>query len=82
MTYKLTSSTTIVRLQDNAFIPADLANTDYRDYLAWVAEGNTPIPYVAPPAAVEPPAPTLSELQAQLTLLTLQINNLSANTSR
>ena len=32
----------IVRKEDNASIPFDPANTDYQDYLAWVAEGNTP----------------------------------------
>jgi len=32
----------IIRKQDNAFIPFDETNTDYQEYLEWVAEGNTP----------------------------------------
>ncbi len=31
----------ILRKEDNAFIGMDEANTDYQEYLAWVAEGNT-----------------------------------------
>jgi hypothetical protein len=31
----------IVRLSDTAFISLSEDNRDYRDYLAWVAEGNT-----------------------------------------
>jgi len=38
------STTVVVRLSDGAYIPFDLTNTDYQAYLAWVAEGNAPLP--------------------------------------
>ena len=53
MTYKLTNSPTILRTADNVFIPADPANTDYAQYLQWLAEGNTPEP--ADPLPPVPP---------------------------
>jgi hypothetical protein len=48
----------IKRLSDNAFIPPAEGNTDYQEYLTWLAEGNTPLP------APEPePAPVLTTEQ-------------------
>jgi len=52
-TYKLLANTidpitgdsvvnsSILRKEDNAFIPKDSDNIDYQAYLAWVAKGNT-----------------------------------------
>lgn len=37
-------SNSILRIEDNAFIPPNPANTDYQAYLKWLAEGNTPLP--------------------------------------
>lgn len=48
--YKLVKDTltenvnSVLRIADNAFIPFDPANTDYQEYLKWVAEGNEPLP--------------------------------------
>ena len=55
--YKLTENS-ITRLLDNASIPIAEGNRDYEEYLAWVAEGNTPTP------ADIPPPPTYQELRA------------------
>jgi hypothetical protein len=52
--YQLTTSTSIKRLSDGAFIPNDPGNRDYREYLDWLDAGNTPEPAPAPP----PPPPS------------------------
>lgn len=39
-----TESSVVKRLSDKAFIPFDPSNTDYQEYLKWLAEGNIPEP--------------------------------------
>ena len=53
MTYQLTQSGNFLRLEDQACIPSDPANTDYAAYLAWVEAGNTPEPAPIPEPPVE-----------------------------
>lgn len=34
----------VIDLEKQIFYPADHDNTDYQAYLAWLADGNTPLP--------------------------------------
>ena len=59
MNYQLTQlGESVKRLTDNAFIPFDPANTDYQAYLAWLAEGNEPLP-------ADEPALTWDDIRAK-----------------
>lgn len=40
--YKILNNGLVVRESDNAYIPQDQNNTDYAQYLDWVAAGNQP----------------------------------------
>ena len=66
--YTLTSATAapnaqpVIRAADSAYIPADAGNSDFQAYLSWLGGGNTPNPYVPPPAP--PPTCLLWQLEA------------------
>jgi len=34
----------VMRIKDNAFIPEDTGNQDWREYLSWAGKGNAPAP--------------------------------------
>lgn len=42
--YKLSGTKSVIRLQDNAYIPFAVGNKDYEEYKQWLNEGNTPEP--------------------------------------
>jgi len=61
--YQLTSTDSVLRTEDGAYIPNDPANRDWIEYQEWLAvDGNTPLPYVEP----EPVPPEPSTEQALL----------------
>jgi hypothetical protein len=73
--YKLTNNNMIQRMDDNVFIPFDEANTDYQQYIFWIAEGNTPQP-VDPSPVVIPQQITMKQARVCLIIngLYTQIN--------
>lgn len=43
--YQLCKDSTVIRrLVDSAWIPTVTGNIDYDEYVAWLAEGNQPLP--------------------------------------
>lgn len=62
--YKLSQQNSIIRLSDNASIPNDERNSDYQEYLSWVAQGNKAEPYEIPMAEIA--AKNVQAIQAEI----------------
>lgn len=60
--YQLTHSSHIIRIDDKAEIPADPENRDYAEYLAWLEDGNEPLP-PPDPEPLPPQYPRLTALE-------------------
>ena len=50
MLYQLSPHGAVLRQPEQAHIPPDPANTDYQQYLTWLAAGHSPAPADPPPA--------------------------------
>lgn len=84
MDYKFDTRGMLVR-SDGAVIPADEKNRDYREYLEWVAAGNTAVVETNPKEQqitrqIETSA--LNNLRAELKLAELQGNGAAQNKLR
>jgi len=52
--YKVMRKGGVKRLEDGAFIPADLRNKDWRAYQEWLKKGNNPEPPDPEPPKIDP----------------------------
>lgn len=69
MAYKLQKGGVgVVRLADAALIPECADNRDYREYLEWLAKGNTPAPAETPEEIAARTAREAKEAQMAQTL--------------
>lgn len=58
--YKRTDTDAVIRLADDAYIPADKSNSGYANYLDWLKEGNEPEAADAPqPPSIQSQIDTL-----------------------
>lgn len=64
--YRLTETGFVLRTSDYVTIPQVADNTDYREYLGWLAEGNVPEPFIPPPSSVPQ---SVTRFQARAALL-------------
>tara|TARA_R110002126_G_scaffold77624_5_gene193440 strand:+ start:8311 stop:8544 length:234 start_codon:yes stop_codon:yes gene_type:complete len=70
--YQLTQATSILRIADSTFIPPDLDNLDYRNYLKWLEQGNQPLPAPEPAPIPAPLTPEQKLATAGLTVTELK----------
>lgn len=70
--YRITPSG-VCNTENGALIPNDSKNKDWREYLAWIADGNKPDPYV--PAV---PFVDENEVKIQAELRKMAIANLGS----
>jgi hypothetical protein len=72
MKYKLYSSGVIrTDIQPNKYIPVDPANSDWQEYLQWLAAGNTPEPSDPAPPPVDPGPSLEDRVEAAETIIDL-----------
>ena len=66
--YKIINDQLIYYIEENLYIPNDLGNIDYQEYLNWVSQGNEPLP----PDPLPEPTPLTAQEKLQQAGLTVE----------